>query len=155
MWLVGARSTRTSLTKGHHPRAAWFAGFFMTNLNFSKLNGLLPAIVQDAQNGRVLMLGFMNAEAFQRTIETGRVVFYSRSRQALWTKGETSGHFLTVREITTDCDLDCVLVRVDAVGPGVCHEGYESCFFRRWAGDQWTEKEPRAFDPVAVYGNKK
>ena len=87
-------------------------------LDFNKLGGLLPAIVQDASTGRVLMLGFMNAEAFQKTLETGCAVFYSRSRNKLWLKGETSGHRLMVKEISTDCDLDAVLVKVEALGPG-------------------------------------
>jgi phosphoribosyl-AMP cyclohydrolase len=80
-------------------------------------------------------------------------VFYSRSRNKLWLKGETSGHRLVVKEISTDCDRDAVLLKVDALGPGVCHEGYQSCFFRKLEGAEWTVSEPRAFDPGAVYGN--
>src|SRR5689334_24789708 len=100
------------------------------NLDFSKLDGgLIPAIIQDHASGRVLMLGFMNDEAFRKTVDTGFATFYSRSRQNLWLKGESSGHKLVVKEISTDCDQDAVLVRVEALGPGVCHEGYESCFF--------------------------
>lgn len=132
-------------------------GFFISkmNLNYSKLNGVLPAVIQDATTRRVLMVGFMNEEAFRRTVETGSVTFFSRARQALWVKGETSGHRLVVREIATDCDQDCVLVQVDPVGPGVCHEGYESCFYRKLDGDRWMESEARAFDPGAVYGGGK
>ncbi len=104
-----------------------------TQLDFQKLDGLLPAIVQDHASGRVLMLGFMNEEAFRRTVATGEVTFFSRSRQKLWVKGESSGHKLLVREISTDCDADAILVKVEALGPGVCHEGYASCFFRRLA----------------------
>jgi len=122
------------------------------NLNYSKLDGLVPAVVQDHASGRVLMLGFMNDEAFRRTVETGDVTFFSRSRSRLWVKGESSGHRLRVREIATDCDQDCVLVKVEALGPGVCHEGYASCFFRRLANGAWQETEPRVFDPAAVYG---
>lgn len=121
------------------------------NLNFSKLDGLVPAVVQDHANGRVLMVGFMNDEAFRRTVASGHVTFFSRSRGKLWEKGETSGHRLLVREIATDCDRDCVLVKVEALGPGVCHEGYASCFFRRLEGDEWKEEEPRTFDPKTVY----
>ena len=122
------------------------------NLNYSKLDGLVPAVVQDHVSGRVLMLGFMNDEAFRRTVETGDVTFFSRSRSRLWVKGESSGHRLRVREIATDCDQDCVLVKVEALGPGVCHEGYASCFFRRLESGAWQETEPRVFDPAAVYG---
>src|SRR5579862_9170056 len=103
--------------------------------DFTKLDGLVPAIVQDAKTGDVLMLGFMNEEAFAATRASGDVTFFSRSRKKLWRKGEQSGHTLRVREIRVDCDNDAVLVRVDALGPGVCHEGYESCFFRRLEAD--------------------
>jgi phosphoribosyl-AMP cyclohydrolase len=129
-------------------------GFFISNmkLDYSKLNGVLPAVIQDATSGRVLMVGFMNEEAFQRTVESGLVTFFSRSRNKLWIKGETSGHSLIVREIATDCDQDSLLVRVDAIGPGVCHNGYQSCFYRRRDGDNWVESEAPAFDPAAVYG---
>jgi phosphoribosyl-AMP cyclohydrolase len=122
-------------------------------LDFSKLDGLVAAVIQDATSGRVLMVGFMNEEAFRMTQETGFAVFYSRSRNKLWLKGETSGHRLAVKEIFTDCDRDAVLIKVDAQGPGVCHEGYQSCFFRRQDGTEWTINEPRAFDPNAVYGS--
>jgi phosphoribosyl-AMP cyclohydrolase len=121
-------------------------------LDFSKLDGLLPAVIQDHSTGRVLMVGFMNDEAFRKTVETGFATFYSRSRNKLWLKGETSGHRLVVKEISTDCDQDTVLVKVEALGPGVCHEGYQSCFFRKLEGSEWTISEPRAYDPNAVYG---
>lgn len=123
-------------------------------LDFSKLDGLLPAVIQDDKTGRVLMVGFMNEEAFRKTVETGRAVFYSRSRQKLWLKGESSGHYLVVKEITTDCDRDSVLLKVEPLGPGVCHEGYESCFFLRWNNGEWVENETRAYDPQSVYGSK-
>jgi phosphoribosyl-AMP cyclohydrolase len=122
-------------------------------LDFSKLDGLVAAVIQDAASGRVLMVGFMNEEAFRMTVETGFAVFYSRSRNKLWLKGETSGHRLAVKEIFTDCDSDAVLLKVDAQGPGVCHEGYQSCFFRRLDEAEWTINETRAYDPTAVYGN--
>src|SRR5579859_7214208 len=123
-------------------------------LDFTKLDGLLPAVIQDHQSGRVLMVGFMNPEAFRLTVETGFATFYSRSRNKLWLKGETSGHRLVVKEISTDCDRDAVLLRVESLGPGVCHNGYESCFYRRLQGGRWVESEARAYDPAAVYGSK-
>ena len=123
------------------------------DLDFDKLDGLVPAIVQDARSGEVLMLGFMNEEAYAETLASGAVTFYSRSRGKLWRKGELSGHTLRVREVRVDCDADTILVRVDPLGPGVCHEGYRSCFFRRIGenGDADVVEE-RAFDPAAVYG---
>ena len=124
----------------------------MTNPDFTKLDGLLPAIVQDAASHRVLMLGFMNDEAWRKTLETGSVTFYSRTRNKLWTKGETSGNRLIVKDIFTDCDNDTLLIAVEAIGPGVCHAGYESCFYRRLDGDVWVENEEQTYDPVSVYG---
>jgi phosphoribosyl-AMP cyclohydrolase len=121
-------------------------------LDYSKLDGLVPAVIQDHATGRVLMLGFMNEESFRKTVESGFATFYSRSRQKLWLKGESSGHRLVVKEISTDCDTDAVLLKVEAIGPGVCHEGYNSCFFRRLENGQWTECEPRTYDPQKVYG---
>jgi phosphoribosyl-AMP cyclohydrolase len=123
-------------------------------LDFSKADGLIPAIVQDCASGRVLMLGFMNEEAFRRTVETGFATFYSRSRRKLWLKGETSGHRLVVKEIATDCDQDALLLRVEARGPGVCHNGFESCFYRRWEQGEWKESEARTYDPATVYGSQ-
>ena len=125
------------------------------DLDFSKLNGLIPAVIQDQASGRVLMVGFMNEEAFRKTLETGFATFYSRSRNKLWLKGESSGHRLVVKSVRTDCDQDCVLVLVQALGPGVCHEGYESCFFRELKDGEWTECDKRAYDPKAVYGETK
>jgi phosphoribosyl-AMP cyclohydrolase len=122
-------------------------------VDFAKLGGLVPAIVQDASSGDVLMLGFMNEEAYRETHASGNVAFFSRSRNKLWRKGEESGHVLRVREVLVDCDADAVLVRVDPVGPGVCHEGYRSCFFRRLNADgAETVVAGRTFDPAAVYG---
>lgn len=121
------------------------------NLDFSKLDGLLPAVIQDHATGRVLMLGFMNAEAFQKTVETGFATFFSRSRNKLWLKGETSGHRLLVKSISTDCDQDTVLVQVEALGPGVCHNGYHSCFYRSLENGEWKESEAPAYDPAKVY----
>ena len=121
------------------------------DLDFDKLDGLLPAIIQDHASGRVLMLGFMNQEAFQKTVDTGFATFFSRSRNKLWLKGETSGHRLVVKTISTDCDQDAVLVQVEALGPGVCHNGYESCFYRSLEGGDWQETEQPTYDPAQVY----
>jgi len=123
---------------------------------FEKTGGLVPAIVQDERNGDVLMLGFMNQEALAETQRSRKVVFYSRSRNRLWRKGESSGHVLNVREVLVDCDADAILVRVEPVGPGVCHEGHRSCFFRRLddRGDAAVIAE-RTFEPERVYGEEK
>lgn len=121
------------------------------NLDFSKLDGLIPAVIQDEKSGRVLMVGFMNKESFRMTVETGFATFYSRSRNKLWLKGESSGHKLVVKSIQTDCDRDTVLVAVEALGPGVCHEGYESCFFRTLEGGEWKVTEAQTYDPKKVY----
>ena len=124
------------------------------DLDFQKTGGMIPAVVQEAASGRVLMVGFMNEESFRRTVESGNVVFYSRSRNKLWMKGESSGHRLVVRSIQTDCDNDCVLVQVEALGPGVCHEGYRSCFFRTLENGAWKVTEERTYDPQRVYGGQ-
>lgn len=125
------------------------------DLDFTKLDGLVTAVIQDHVSGRVLMVGFMNEEAWRLTKETGFATFYSRSRKKLWLKGESSGHRLVVKEIRTDCDRDAVLLTVDAQGPGVCHEGYESCFFRTLDGEQWKVVDKQSYDPKAVYGGAK
>jgi phosphoribosyl-AMP cyclohydrolase len=121
-------------------------------LDFDKQNGLIAAVVQDAKTQRVLMVGYMNREALDKTIATGHVTFFSRSRQQLWTKGESSGHYLNLKSISTDCDADALLVQAEPVGPGVCHNGYESCFYRALEDGSWRETEPQAYDPDAVYG---
>lgn len=121
-------------------------------IDFEKSNGLVPAIIQDARSGEVLMLGFMNAAAFEETRRSGEVVFFSRSRKRLWKKGESSGHVLQVAEIRMDCDADALLVRVNPVGPGVCHEGYRSCFFRSLNHEGLPQViAERTFEPGAVY----
>jgi phosphoribosyl-AMP cyclohydrolase len=124
------------------------------NLDFAKSDGLITAVIQDHRTGRVLMVGYMNEEAFRKTVETGYATFYSRSRRKLWLKGETSGHRLVVKHIATDCDQDAVLVQVEALGPGVCHEGYQSCFFRSLDEGAWKVTDERAYDPAGVYGGK-
>jgi len=125
-------------------------------LDFQKSGGLVPAIIQDERTGDVLMLGFMNASALSETQRTGEVVFFSRSRNKLWKKGESSGHVLKVREVRVDCDSDALLVRVEPIGPGVCHEGYRSCFFRFMDGDgNAAVIAKRVFDPEKIYGAEK
>ena len=122
-------------------------------IDFAKLDGLVPAIIQDHKSGEVLMLGYMNQQAYAETRATGTVTFFSRSRGKLWRKGEQSGHTLHVCDVRVDCDADAVLVRVEAAGPGVCHEGYRSCFFRRLERDgSAAVVEKQVFDPAAVYG---
>ncbi len=103
----------------------------MISLRFEKLGGLIPAVIQDYQTQEVLMLGFMNAESWERTLREGEVVFFSRSRNTLWKKGETSGHVQIVKEIRVDCDEDAVLIKVEQVGGAACHTGHRSCFYRR------------------------
>jgi len=125
-------------------------------IDFAKAGGLVPAIIQDERSGEVLMLGFMNADSLAATRGCGEVVFFSRSRNKLWKKGETSGHVLRVRELRLDCDLDAILVRVDPVGPGVCHEGYRSCFFRRLEADgSATVIAEPTFSATETYGQGK
>jgi phosphoribosyl-AMP cyclohydrolase len=124
----------------------------MTMLDFDKAGGLVPAIAQDADTGEVLMLAWMNREAFEETVRTGRAVYFSRSRNRLWRKGEESGHVQEVREVYIDCDADTVLLKVKQVGGAACHEGYKSCFFRRLDGGELTVVGERIFDPKKVYG---
>lgn len=125
-------------------------------IDFQKSGGLVPAIIQDDRTGDVLMLGFMNADSFSETQRSGEVVFFSRSRNKRWKKGESSGHVLRVREIRVDCDADALLVRVEPLGLGVCHEGYRSCFFRAVEPDGAAKIiAERTFSPEAVYGTEK
>jgi phosphoribosyl-AMP cyclohydrolase len=115
-------------------------------------DGLVPAVIQDRHSGKVLMLGYMNAEACQQTLDSGFVTFFSRTRQKLWTKGETSGHRLVVREIRVDCDQDALLIQAELAGPGCCHLGYRSCFFRKLTEKGEEIILEREFDPAKVYG---
>jgi phosphoribosyl-AMP cyclohydrolase len=118
-------------------------------------DGLIPAIVQDRHSGKVLMLGYMNEDAYKKTLTSGFVTFYSRSRQKLWVKGETSGHRLMAREIRVDCDQDALLIQADLTGPGCCHMGYRSCFFRKVTATGEEIILQREFDPARVYGEAK
>jgi phosphoribosyl-AMP cyclohydrolase len=124
-------------------------------LDFGKQDGLITAVVQDFRTHRVLMVGYMNREAFERTVSTGHVTFFSRSRHKLWTKGETSGHFLVLKSIATDCDADALLVQAEPIGPGVCHNGYETCFYRALKDDSWQEQEAKVYNADEVYGASK
>jgi len=123
----------------------------MVELDFEKTNGLIPAIAQDDKTGEVLMLAYMNRQAFDETVKTGKATYYSRSRQALWKKGETSGHVQHVKEIRVDCDNDTVLLKVDQVGNAACHKGYKSCFFSKVEENSLTIVESKIFDPKEVY----
>ncbi|HEX7448368.1 MAG TPA: phosphoribosyl-AMP cyclohydrolase [Pirellulales bacterium] len=122
--------------------------------DFTRGDGLLPAIAQDAETGEVLMLAYMSAESFAETVATGRAVYYSRSRGRLWRKGEESGHFQFVRSIFVDCDGDTILLRVRQEGGAACHEGYRSCFFRQATAEGFQVVGERMFDPATVYGKR-
>jgi phosphoribosyl-AMP cyclohydrolase len=113
--------------------------------------GLVPAIAQDAQDGTILMVAWMNREALNLTAREGRAVYWSRSRQKLWRKGEESGHEQVVKEIRLDCDNDVVMLRVQQRGGIACHTGRRSCFFQRLEGDRWVAAEPVLKDPDAIY----
>lgn len=118
--------------------------------DFSRGDGLLPAIAQDAATGQVLMMAWMNREAFDETLRTGRAVYYSRSRGKLWRKGEESGHVQHVQGVYVDCDADTILLKVDQHG-AACHKGYKSCFFRQVTGDEVKVVAERIVDPKDVY----
>jgi phosphoribosyl-AMP cyclohydrolase len=120
-------------------------------IDFDKAGGLLPAIAQDADTGQVLMMAWMNREAFDETLRTKRACYFSRSRGRLWRKGEESGHVQEVREVYLDCDADTILLKVKQQGGAACHEGYASCFFRRVDGDKLQVVGERVFDPKQVY----
>jgi phosphoribosyl-AMP cyclohydrolase len=121
------------------------------DLNFDKLGGLVPVVVQDYSSGEVLMLAFMNRQAWEETLKTRRATYWSRSRNQLWVKGETSGNFQEVKEICVDCDEDTILLKVIQGGGAACHTGYRSCFYRRLEGDNLKIVGERVFDPEEVY----
>ncbi len=123
----------------------------MIELDFNKMGGLAPAIVQDNESGEVLMLAFMNKEAWEATLKTGKATFFSRSRNQLWVKGETSGHVQLVKEIRVDCDDDTVVLKVEQLGGAACHKGYKSCFYRKVVDDQLIITDEPVFDPSEVY----
>ncbi len=119
--------------------------------DFAKAGGLVPAIAQCAESGLVLMLAYMNEEAWNKTLETGEAVYWSRSRKSLWHKGESSGNVQKVKAIRMDCDNDTILLLVEQIGGAACHEGYESCFFRELDGGEAVICNKRMFDPKEVY----
>lgn len=121
-------------------------------IDFTKGQGLVPAIVQDWRTGEVLMLAYMNAESWQKTQELGQACFWSRSRQKLWRKGETSGNVQIVKEIFIDCDNDTLLLKVEQMGGAACHTGYRSCFYRKIIKGQTEIVGEKVFDPKEVYG---
>src|SRR5688572_26634009 len=125
---------------------------FLDQLKFDG-NGLIPAIVQDHQNGRVLMMAWMNRASLEKTLETGKTHFWSRSRQKFWMKGESSGHIQTVKDIALDCDGDTLLIQVEQMG-AACHEGYKSCFFRSVRGGEVKTTERQLETPEQIYGRK-
>jgi phosphoribosyl-AMP cyclohydrolase len=120
-------------------------------LNFKKLKGLVPAIVQDYKTKKVLMLAFMNEAAWKKTLKTGMATYYSRSRNKIWTKGEESGNTQLVKEILVDCDEDTVLLKVKQVGNAACHTGYQSCFYREIQKGKTKVIGKKIFDPKEVY----
>ncbi|MDR3109768.1 MAG: phosphoribosyl-AMP cyclohydrolase [Planctomycetaceae bacterium] len=123
----------------------------MLRPNFSKGDGLVPVVAQDVVSGDVLMLAYMNEEAYDETLSSGRAVYFSRSRNKLWRKGEESGNVQKVHNIFVDCDLDTILIKVEQIGGAACHEGYKSCFFREITGGSERIIGERVFDPKEVY----
>jgi len=123
-------------------------------LDFAKGKGIMPAVIQDHATGEVLMVGYINEEALRKTMETGRMHYFSRSKGRIWMKGESSGHVQEVRELLVDCDGDAVVAKVHQVGGAACHTGYDSCFYRRLGEDLSATviKTDKVFDPEQVYG---
>jgi len=121
-------------------------------IDFAKAGGLVTAIAQDFATGEILMVAYMNEASLRRTLETGEVVYWSRSRQELWHKGESSGNTQVVKSIAVDCDGDAVLLRVEQRGGAACHTGKRSCFFRRLEDGDWVDVGEQVFDPAEVYG---
>ena len=125
----------------------------MVELDFAKSSdGLLPAVVQDDESGEVLMLAYINELSWKKTLETGKAHYWSRSRNKLWLKGESSGNVQLIRAVYVDCDLDTVVFKVEQIGGAACHKGYRSCFFRKVAGDHLEVQGVPLFDPDKVYG---
>ncbi len=119
-------------------------------LKFDK-NGLIPAVVQDCFDNHVLMVAYMNAESFAKTLETGNAAYWSRSRRKLWIKGEISGNFQKVKEIYLDCDADCLLIKVEQLGGAACHTGFRSCFYRKVENGATVEVGEKIFDEKEKY----
>lgn len=123
----------------------------MVTLNFDKLGGFIAAVAQDFRTGEILMVAFMNQEAWETTLATGRATYYSRSRKSLWVKGETSGHIQIVKEILVDCDDDAVVLKIEQVGGAACHTGHRSCFHKRIQNGSVRIVGKPIFDPKEVY----
>lgn len=123
----------------------------MATPDFEKGGGLLPVVAQDAKTGEVLMLAYMNEEAFRRTVETGKAWYYSRSRDKFWMKGEESGNVQIVKAIRTDCDADAIVIAIEQVGGAACHTGHRTCFYRKLEGGEWVVEGTPVFDPKEVY----
>jgi phosphoribosyl-AMP cyclohydrolase len=126
----------------------------MQEPNFDKRGGLVTVVTQDAESGEVLMVAYMNREAWEKTLATGQACYFSTSRQQLWLKGESSGNVQDVKEIRVDCDADAVLLKVRQRGGAACHEGYKSCFFRQADQQGWRVVAERVVDPDKLYGKK-
>ena len=124
----------------------------MIELDFKKTGGLIPAIAQDYKTGEVLMVAFVNEESWNLTLQTNIVHYWSRSRNKLWKKGESSGNVQEVKEIRVDCDNDCLVIKVNQIGDAACHTGYRSCFYRKIENDQLIVDGEKIFDPDKVYG---
>jgi phosphoribosyl-AMP cyclohydrolase len=120
--------------------------------DFDKVGGLIPAIAQDAETGDILMMAYMNEEALRKTLETGEVHYWSRSRREIWHKGGTSGHVQKVKEICLDCDGDAIVVKIEQIGGAACHTGHRSCFHFKWAEGDFKLEGEMVFDPKEVYG---
>jgi phosphoribosyl-AMP cyclohydrolase len=123
----------------------------MQKIDFEKGNGLVPVIVQDYRSGEVLMVAYMNKQAWDKTKKTGKAYYYSRSRKSLWQKGEESGNFQEVKGAFIDCDNDTLLLQVRQIGGAACHEGFRSCFYRKRTNGNWKIVAKRVFDPKEVY----
>ncbi len=126
----------------------------MPKIDFAKGDGLVPVIVQDYRSREVLMVAYMNREAWEKTQKTGKAHYYSRSRRGPWLKGEESGHYQEIKDAFIDCDNDTLLIQVKQLGGGACHMGYRSCFFRKKQGRNWRTAAKRVFDPGEVYKAK-
>jgi phosphoribosyl-AMP cyclohydrolase len=123
----------------------------MIEPNFAKGDGLVPAIVQDAETKEVLMMAYMNRESWEATLQTGKATYWSRSRQKLWLKGETSGHFQIIKAVFIDCDDDTILLQVEQLGEAACHTGHKSCFYRKLSGKDFVVVGEKIFNPEEVY----
>lgn len=123
----------------------------MLEPNFAKGDGLVPVVVQDVETKDVLMMAYMNREAWEATLKTGKATYWSRSRQKLWLKGESSGNVQFVKAILIDCDEDTLLLQVKQIGEAACHTGHRSCFYRKLEGDDYAIVSEKIFDPEDVY----